>query len=221
MDELTEEQKERIEQNRKRALELLAKRCAIGAIGEIDKPKCQTATCKSENIDLSINEIFGETICSVCKLKTSDFELISKSEVQSSYLIPVDTIKMMKFSTKNNHFNSHWAPIHLYLRKHAKERATERFGSLEAMESEKKKRECKKFERENAKTEDILTSQTNDFKSKLHQSFNDLAKPSENENSSSTEAGPKRRGGIDSSKLSKKRKTDLHSLVSCFRGEDV
>eukprot|EP01036_Dinobryon_divergens_P030308 gene30308-39533_t len=221
MDELTEEQRKRIEQNKKLALEKLAKRhdAMMGEIDISNKPKCQTANCKSENIDVTIYEIFGENICSVCKLKSNDFELISKSEVQSSYLIPIDTIKMMKFSTKNNHFNSHWAPIHLYLRKHAKERAEERFGSYEAMEREKKIRESKKFDRENAKTEAILTSQTKDFKSKLHQPFNDNAMHSEN--SSSTEPGSKRRDGIDSSKLSKKRKTDLHSLVSCFRGEDV
>ena len=218
MDDLTEEQRNKIEESRKRAVDKLKSFALENAKISSIKPNCQIVNCKSEAIDVMINETFGEKICSICKLKTNDFDLITKLEAQSSYLIPVDTIKMMKFSTKNNHVNSHWAPIHLYLRKHAKECAEKRFGSLEAMEEEKSRRECKKFERENAKTEAILTSQTMNFKSKLHQSFVDHS--THPEKSSSSEVAVKRKDGIDSSKLSKKRKTDLHGLLSCFHGEE-
>jgi hypothetical protein len=41
--------------------------------------------CK--RVDPALLEIFGESVCSVCELKTSDYDLISKSEVQLGILI--------------------------------------------------------------------------------------------------------------------------------------
>jgi hypothetical protein len=80
-------------------------------------------------------EPFGEAVCHTCKQKT-EFDLLSKDQVRSEYLIPLDSIGHMKYSAQPNPRNPNWTPMRLYLRKHAIERAIKRFGTLEALDAD-------------------------------------------------------------------------------------
>lgn len=206
--ELSEEQLRRMEENKQRAIAIRLLRNSEERKDNSDVCQFISAnSCKSESVDPLLKEVFNENVCSICKLKSNDFDLITKSEVQASYLIPEDTIKTMKFTTKTNKHNSHWAPMHLYLRKHAKELSIKRFGSLEAMEEEKKSREKKKFQRDNAKTENILETQTLDFKKNLDPSVQSL----------SNTIGQKRKAA--QSCKSQKKRDSLKSLIDSIRGQ--
>jgi len=174
--------------------------------------------CNSTSIDPLLWKYFGENICSVCKRKTSDFDMISKGEVRSAYLIPEDTIKMMKFVEKNNPHNSHWTPMHLYLRKHAKEFAIKRFGSLAAMEFEKHTREQNKFETDYIKAENVIREQTLEYKKSLSMTQTHQSK-------SKTESIiGRKRSAMDECKPTHKvtkHKKALTSLIDCVRGADL
>mmetsp|Transcript_4890 Transcript_4890/g.6747 ORF Transcript_4890/g.6747 Transcript_4890/m.6747 type:complete len:197 (-) Transcript_4890:30-620(-) len=189
------------------------------AVEEVQQVLCQNKDnlCDSTSIDPLLWKEFGENICSICKRKTSDFDLISKGEVRSAFLIPEDTIKMMKYMEKSNPHNSHWTPMHLYLRKHAKEFAIKRFGSLAAMEFEKHKREQKKFETDFIKTDSIIREQTLEYKQSLTKANQSIPKSTE------STIGQKR-SAIDECKATHKvtkHKKTLKSLIECLRGNDT
>lgn len=153
---LSEEQKQRMEENRKRALELLARKKVQDA-----KPKCQHyETCRSEGIDQVIFDVFGELVCSVCKLHDPSYALINRAEANSVYLVTDDALKTIKFQTRDNPHHSSWTPMKLFLRKHVIELSVKRFGSLEKMEEVKKERESVRYEKSLEKTSDLLVSST-------------------------------------------------------------
>jgi DNA repair protein len=183
--ELSAEQLAKIEQNKRKAQERLEQRKALeslqAAIMEepndtatahmLNKsmPSCQYinldgSKCSSMTIDAEIWEAFGEAICGSCKRGSSGFDLITQKECASCYLIAQDTLKWVKHCTRNNPRKPGWKPMKLYLRREAEKLAIERFGSMDALEQEKKVREEKKFERGLAKTKDILAISSDQYR---------------------------------------------------------
>jgi hypothetical protein len=105
----------------------------------------------------SLYQPFGESICHACKVNNSKvFETVSKDQVHREYLVPLDTIKYMRYMEKVNPRHPNWTPMRLYLRKHAREQAYKRFGNQEGLEAELKKRESCKFERDMKNTENFF-----------------------------------------------------------------
>lgn len=189
-----------------------------------DKALCQfpvdpSRACSSDAVDQILFECFGERVCKRCKSKSDDFDLITKAEVQSFYLIPEDSIKTMKFMSKPNPHNSHWNQMRLYLRKHAKELSIKRYGNLEKVEEQKKAREQKKFEKEVAKSQVFFEQQTKEFTEEL---MNDTSKTSQ----TNAIVGKKRSFLGDNNENGKaakvgKKKSALKDLINCMAGEKV
>lgn len=192
---LTVEQLARIEENRQKAL---AKRNLAESLRQVNvvneelerqdkeeqealKHKSETTNCTMilENGDLcgkcpvdhDLCEYFNEMVCKSCKFNAGNtYKTISRSECMATYLISEESMKVLKFMSKDNPHHPGWTPMKLYLRKHVMAMAVERFGSLEALELERKKRESSKFERNLTKTDDILAKQSAIYRGSMHQS---------------------------------------------------
>jgi DNA repair protein len=190
--ELSPEQLARIESNRKKAFERrqqLLKQQALTdlkaeeaefakesiptkkSLAEISS--CQSVLdsgepCGSIPVDQELLDNFDEYVCKSCKFRTlDDYALISRGDCMSKYLIPDDALKVMRCMTKNNPHNPGWTPMKLFLKKHVLKMAFKRFGSLEALEMEKKRRETQKFERALSSTEETLNRKTEEYKEYL------------------------------------------------------
>jgi DNA repair protein len=190
--DLSAAQLEKIQANRQAALERLARAKAREALEQVlqhqETPEstaaaaaadtcvcsqpCQGTTtdgggCRSQTVDKLLWGVFGESICSNCKFGNADFDLITKSECASAFLVPLDEMKWMKYHERTNPLKSGWKPMKLFLRKHAKEVAIRRFGSLEGLEAEKKKREELRFQRGLEKTREVLEHATDNYRKEL------------------------------------------------------
>jgi len=166
---LTEEQQAQIAINKRRALELRKRkleeeeeRQQIQQLQENGKeeeeeeevrgPRCEV--CKTrENLNAGLLEAFGVGVCKACASQTTDYDLINKTDVSSQFCIPDDVIGMLKFKERPNPKKPGWAPMKLYLVKHAREASYKRWKDEEGLEKEKARREAKKYDRDLAKSQ--------------------------------------------------------------------
>lgn len=249
---LSEEQLARIEENRQKAL---AKRKLTESLREIEEVNtesklqeqkeqdaqrhisevshcterlCDGAICSHCPVDRELCEYFGEYVCKGCKSKAGElYRTITRSESIATYLIPEESMKVLKFVSKDNPHNSGWIPMKLYLRKHVIALAIRRFGSMEALEEERQKRETAKFERHLVKTDDVLAKQSASFRDSLQERVDDLHPVVLTDNvsaiASSTIIG-KKRGEASSSAntkgkagLNAKRRRMVDDFLSCLK----
>ena len=212
--DLSEAQKQKIEESRARAMAILAKKNQEN-ICQFHTSYGPDNMCTSKGIDVELYETFGEKVCSVCKLHNEDFDLISKSDAVSKYLVTDDSLTTIKHKTRDNPHNPGWTPMKLYLRKHVYSLSIKRFGSLEKLEEEKKERESQKYDRFLLKTSDILSTSTKELKDELnaHPGGTIIA-------ASTNDVDSKRKRTVKPQTESQKRKKiALGSLVSIIRGD--
>lgn len=202
--DLTQEQLDRIEQQRQAALLRLREKEAERAAGCLleQESSCQLSSepvqrceqineegnqCKRTPIDSSLLEAFGEKVCIPCRRLTDEFDLITKADGMANYLLPSDSFQLLRFVSKNNPHNPGWTPMKLFLRKEVKSLAIKRFGSLENILEEKHKREEKKLQRTWKKTEEELDRTRHEYETILHGD-----RPTE-ERKYAVKGGPKKR----------------------------
>jgi hypothetical protein len=164
--ELSEAQKERIELNRQKALKRKREAEETKTLEATETTEvtlcCQYTTadseavCGNQPIAKDLWDIFEEQCCESCRHLDDDYGTLNQTDVSSKYLIPVDSIKMMKFLSKINPRNAGFAPMKLYLRKHAREKSFKRWGNEEGLLKELDRREKERFERGLADCEDAL-----------------------------------------------------------------
>ena len=170
--ELTEEQKERITINKqkalKRKLEILEDAKSLIAEKADDPMSCQVfdpttgQVCGTQPVAKDLLLTFGESCCERCRHLSDDFSLMNKSDVAAQFLIPQESIKMMKFATKNNPRNTMFAPMKLYLRKHVTEKSFKRWGDADGLMKELDRRGKEKFDRGLQECEGALDKGTDD-----------------------------------------------------------
>lgn len=214
--ELTDAQKRKIDENRAKALAILeAKKREEPRILCEFRSEGDGGPCTSLNVDMELYEVFGEKVCSVCKLHNEMFDLITKSDAVSTYLVTDDALTTLKFKTRDNPHNPGWTPMKLYLRKHVHSLSMKRFGSEEKLADEKKERESQKYERFLIKTGDALSSSTKGLRADLN------AHPEEAQSLGSADLEPdakKKRGAKPMTDSQKRKKVALGNLVSIIRG---
>ena len=214
--ELSVEQKNRIEENKRRAMDILRRKQDAAQIDLLADKLCwNVQECKSENIEQNIFEVFGERICSVCKLKTDQYELISKGEATSTYLVTDDALTTLKFQTRDNPHHANWTPMKLYLRKHVLELSLKRFGSMEKLAEVKKERESLRYEKSLSKTVDILASSTEGLRGQLNDAPGSSGASAMLGKSEST----RKQSGDSANESQKRKKSALSSLVGIIRGD--
>ena len=128
--------------------------CLIGEGGDN-----LTSTC-GQLVDRTFWKAFGERCCTYCRSRSDDWEMISKDIVHKEYLIPISSIGLMRFLEKPNPLNPHWAPMQLFLRKQAREKALKRWGSVEALQREKDRRSEVKLRKDLESVADYFSSAT-------------------------------------------------------------
>lgn len=160
--ELTEEQRERIRKSKERALAIQRKRKSL----ELEAVSPHGFAAKSDPSD-------GETLAKKLKAKPledkdeevelEDFEVgasewVTKKEAVSKYCLPEGTLAVCKYTEKENPHNKGWKPMKLYLRAEIRRRARERFGGLEELQAERRRREEKRFTNDLEKTRNVFQS---------------------------------------------------------------
>jgi DNA repair protein len=153
MPELTEQQKERIVANKKRALELRQEKALLLKEKEA-ATKCEK--CGSDkNIVQSYLETFQIPVCAQCGRKDDDYALINKTTAKEEYLLTDDMLNFMKYATKNNPMKTGWAPMKLYLTKLIREASMQRWGDEDSLKDEKERRALAKVLRDKEKMKDV------------------------------------------------------------------
>ena len=237
--ELTPEQIARMNTNKAKAEELLRKkREEVGAqniaIHCTFLDDCGERPCENKSVDKELYEAFQVQVCSVCKLQTDDFDLITKSDAVKSYLVTDDAMSTLKFKTRDNPHHAGWTPMKLYLRNHVRELCIKRFGSLAKLDEVKRQRETLRFEKNLNSTNDILTASTKELRdglskpavSNAHPDIDDSlttgdARSISNRFDAEDECGDKRKRPKASGAVSerqKKKKSALGHLVNIIRG---
>jgi hypothetical protein len=155
--ELTEEQQERIRRNRERALEIQRKRKEeqLAAASETkvtgNSSKRQKGNCggetkeKGEDDDVELEDF-----------EVGASEFVSKKEAKETYCLPDGTLAVCAFVEKENPRNKAWAPLKLYNRAEIRRRARARFGGLQGLVEERRKREEKRFRKDLKTAKDIF-----------------------------------------------------------------
>jgi DNA-repair protein complementing XP-A cells len=136
--ELTEEQKERIQRNRERALEIQRKRKEEGESGEsLSSGGKKRLKVEEEEEDVELEDF-----------EVGAPSLVSKKEAMQTYCLPEGTLAVCAFVEKENPRNKKWAPLKLYNRAEIRRRARARFGGLEGLVEERQKREMNRFRKD-------------------------------------------------------------------------
>eukprot|EP00639_Heterosigma_akashiwo_P029346 CAMPEP_0194687230 /NCGR_PEP_ID=MMETSP0295-20121207/16079_1 /TAXON_ID=39354 /ORGANISM="Heterosigma akashiwo, Strain CCMP2393" /LENGTH=166 /DNA_ID=CAMNT_0039575415 /DNA_START=1 /DNA_END=501 /DNA_ORIENTATION=- len=147
---LTEEQKKRIEDATS-----LKKMCSASV-----------NRCEACREDSELNETFYQrfqvSVCNQCKISNDDYKLITKAEVVQMFCLPEGTIKVLDFIEKENPRHGTWTPMKLFLQKQVKKYSHDRWGGLEGLLQERRRRDEKKLKNALKRTSGLLK------KSKAH-----------------------------------------------------
>ena len=123
---LTDEQKERIKRNREQALERRKK---------ILEQQQQQQQQIEDNLPLEDFEIDASPY-------------VTATEAMKKYCLPQGTLDVCSFIEKDNPRNSKFSKMKLYMRNEIRKRARERWGGLEGLQQERRKRELNKFQKD-------------------------------------------------------------------------
>lgn len=157
---LTDQQRARIEANRKRALELREENERLKK-AKLELPKCEKCGT-DEGIVQSYMDTFEVVVCLQCGRKDEMYQLINKTTAKEEYLLTDDTLNFLKYTTKNNPMKAGWAPMKLYLTKLVHEASMKRWGDQDNLMDEKERRALQKTLREKEKVQDVAQSISSD-----------------------------------------------------------
>ena len=94
-------------------------------------------------------------------LELEEFEVgaskhVTKKEAMKMYLLPEGTLAVCKFEEKQNPHNKKFQPMKLYDRAEIRRRSRERFGGLQGLIEERKRRQDKRFQKDLEETKDLF-----------------------------------------------------------------
>lgn len=107
---------------------------------------CQT--CSSDEVLKMYQEVFAELICKRCAAHDEDWQMMNKTSATATFLLPDDTFRHLKFKATDNPHRKGWAEMKLYLRRHLRIEAEQRFGGAEKLTQERQRRDAKKLHRD-------------------------------------------------------------------------
>jgi hypothetical protein len=168
---LTEEQQERIRQNKARALEIQKRRKV-----EQESAKTETKAAAAEGGNVAVNisgnkrrkmspegikgeakdQPVEEESVEPEKFEMGASEFVTKKEAMKMYCLPEGTLAVCAFSEKANPHHKGWTPMKLFNRSEIRRRARERFGGIEGLIAERQMREDKRFQKDLERTKDVF-----------------------------------------------------------------
>lgn len=149
MEELSEEQLAACRQNKALALERKRKRDAeLEEASKKAEAVCEVCSEREQPLVTKLQEGYGVNVCAECRDKTDDYDVLSKSDVLTEYLLPEDLLKFLPHTTRENPHKSNWAPMKMYLRKIVREKSYERWENDKGLQAEKARRQTLKYDRD-------------------------------------------------------------------------
>ncbi len=167
---LTEEQRKRIEENRKRALEIRKKRemereeavegFFVAASTQEEGPQQKKGTVdgsiESKGDKKQISNVLsgeGDNCDNSDDESLEEFErdasaYVTLTEAQKTYCLPKGTIDVLSFKEKDNPHQRGFSKMKLYSRAEVRRRARKRFGGKSGLIVEREKRKMRKYEKE-------------------------------------------------------------------------
>lgn len=130
--DLTEEQKERTRRNREMALERRKKALEHQ---QMQMGMKETVNYKEEHVQLEDFEVDASSH-------------VTAAEAMKKYCLPQGTLDVCEYIEKDNPRNAKFSKMKLYLRSEIRRRARDRFGGLEGLQEERRKREMKRFQKD-------------------------------------------------------------------------
>ena len=159
---LTEEQKQKIKENRERALALKKKKAEERAAAEKKELEAAAASTKSnDDVTSQDGSKREDSDDEGDNVELEDFEVgaspwVTKDEAMRKYCLPQGTLAVCSYEERPNPRNRNWTPMRLYKRSEIRRRARERFGGLEGLIEERRKRDKKRFANDMAETRDVF-----------------------------------------------------------------
>jgi hypothetical protein len=152
---LTPDQEARIRANRERALALQKARKEQKEKEEIQKRskkdnKEQEQNSKRQKLEEENDDVELE------EFEEQASEFVTKTEAMKMYCLPEGTMAVCQFMEKDNPHHKGWTPMKMYWRSEIRMRARKRFGGLEGLVAERKKREERRFAKDLEKAKDIF-----------------------------------------------------------------
>ncbi|KAL3935008.1 MAG: hypothetical protein SGBAC_009389 [Bacillariaceae sp.] len=175
---LTEEQKERIKQNRERALRIKKERMERLAKEkeEVEDKKRKSSqgegktlqqqqpattntvspTKKQKKSEAVAKKQEGEAVELLEEFEVGASEWITKTEAMKVYCVPQGTLAVCQVEERPNPHRASWKPMKLFRRSEVRQFARKRFGGLEGLVEERNSRKQKQLERDMAKARQIF-----------------------------------------------------------------
>ena len=158
---LTEEQKQKIKENRERALALKKKKAEERAAEKKEELEVANATKSNDDEALRDDNKNEDSNDEGDNLELEDFEVgaspwVTKDEAMRKYCLPQGTLAVCSYEERPNPRKKSWTPMRLYKRSEIRRRARERFGGLEGLVEERRKRDKKRFANDMAETRDVF-----------------------------------------------------------------
>lgn len=136
---LTDEQKERMRKNRERALELQKRK----NVERLDEVKNEESSRAAKKLKTTTDK---DGVLEEFEVGASEY--VTKREAMKIYCLPEGTLAVCKFMEKENPRHPGWTPMKMYCREEIRRRARERFGGLDGLIEERRKREEKRFQKD-------------------------------------------------------------------------
>ena len=155
---LTDEQRERIRLNRERALERQRRRkLETEKTHQEETTKRRKVTPNKEDLSKQVDGGGDEA-----DVELEDFEVdaspwVSKKEAMKMYCLPEGTLAVCSYEERANPHHKGWTPMKLYARAEIRRRARDRWGGLQGLVEERKRREEKKFRKDFDKAKDVFS----------------------------------------------------------------
>lgn len=130
--DLTDEQKERTRRNREMALERRKKALEHQ---QMQMGMKERVNDKEEHVQLEDFEVDASSY-------------VTAAEAMKKYCLPQGTLDVCEYIEKDNPRNAKFSKMKLYLRSEIRRRARDRFGGLEGLQEERRKREMKRFQKD-------------------------------------------------------------------------
>jgi hypothetical protein len=145
---LTDEQRERIQRNRERALEIQRRRKLEAQQTSQEEAKRRKVTPRKRQSKIDTQDDKEDTDVELEEFEKDASAWVTKKEAMKVYCLPEGTLAVCACEEKANPRNKGWTPMKLYNRAEIRRRARERFGGLQGLIDERRAREEKAYERD-------------------------------------------------------------------------
>lgn len=169
--ELTSDQRERIRKNKERALEIQKRRreelernkalspekgSGDGDTGPARKKISLACDRKKDADKTDGNAKEEETPLELEEFEVGASKHVTKKEAMKMYLLPEGTLAICQFVEKPNPHHKGWQPMKLYDRAEVRRLSRERFGGLQGVIEERRRRQEKRFRKDLEETKNLF-----------------------------------------------------------------